>query len=80
MAKKKHSRLYGDLIELIDTEAEYYIGGMINGRPVKSTPLEMRSIGNIHVGGICRAALFTLHNTDEYLEFSEYVRSKGFTP
>ena len=80
MAKKKHSRLFNDLVELIDTEAEKYIDGQINGRPMNSTPLELRAYGNILVAGICRAALYTLHNTDEYLEFSEYVRTKGFTP
>jgi hypothetical protein len=76
----KHTRLFNDFVELIDTEAKTYIDGEINGRPLNSTPLELRTQGNLIAAGICRAALFTLHNTDEYLEFSEYVRSKGFTP
>lgn len=78
--QKKHSRLYNDLVELIDTEAEAYIEGHISGTPLHSTPLELRARGNLIASGICRAALFTLHNTEEYMEFSEYVRSKGFTP
>ena len=81
---KKHSRLFNDLVELIDTEAEFYVDGKINGKEVqRNLPidcLERQSIGNWVASGICRAALFTLHNSDEYLEFSEYVRKKGFTP
>ena len=81
---KKHSRLYYDLVQLIDTEAEFYIEGTINGRALDhNLPIDLleRQIqGNWVASGICRAALFTLHNTEEYLEFTEYVRKKGFTP
>ena len=77
---KKHSRLYNDLVELVDVEAETYIEGHIGDTVLHSPPLILRERGNLIAAGICRAALFTLHNSDEYLEFSEYVRSKGFTP
>lgn len=81
---KKHSRLFNELVELIDTEAEFYVDGKINGIKIDHDlpidRLERLTKGNWVAAGICRAALFTLHNTEEYLEFSEYVRKKGFEP
>ena len=79
---KKHSANYTRLVELIDVEAEHYIKGEINGRPLSDSvrsPIERRCDGNLVSSGICRAALYIL-NTEEYLEFSEYVRRKGFIP
>lgn len=81
---KKHSRLFNELVELIDIEAEFYVDGKINGREIDhNLPidcLERLEKGNWVASGICRAALFTLHNSEEYLEFTEYVGKKGFTP